>query len=102
MGDWWSGYSRLMNRLRMRGAARVFFDLTSEATTLGAVRSVLTLSRAIPAFQQTSDNWLKTKELAVTFLDSYGQEIGRLGLRLDDSYKLEDYPDHMVKAALAT
>jgi penicillin-binding protein 1A len=102
MGDFWSGYSRQVNRLRMRGPARVFFDLASEATTLGAAGAVVMLGLAIPAFQETSDNWLRTQELAVTFLDRYGQEVGRRGLRLDDSYKLEDYPDHMVKAALAT
>ena len=60
------------------------------------------LGLAIPAFEETSDNWLKTQELAVTFLDRYGQEIGRRGIRHDDSYRLEDFPDHLVKAALAT
>jgi penicillin-binding protein 1A len=101
-GAFWSGYSRQMNRLRVRGAKRVLLDLTSEAATLGAAGAVVMLGLAIPAFRETSENWLKTQELAVTFLDRYGQEIGRRGLRLDDSYKLEDYPDTMIKAALAT
>ncbi|MFC5487544.1 transglycosylase domain-containing protein, partial [Microvirga aerilata] len=57
---------------------------------------------ALPAFRETEDDWLKTQDLAVTFLDRYGQEVGRRGLNLDDSYKLEDFPDYMVKAALAT
>jgi penicillin-binding protein 1A len=101
-GAFWSGYSRQMNRLRVRGVKRVLLDLTSEAATLGAAGAVVMLGLAIPAFRETSENWLKTQELAVTFLDRYGQEIGRRGLRLDDSYKLEDYPDTMIKAALAT
>jgi penicillin-binding protein 1A len=60
------------------------------------------LALALPAFRETEDDWLKTQDLAVTFLDRYGQEVGRRGLHLDDSYKLEDFPDYMIKAALAT
>ena len=60
------------------------------------------LALALPAFRETSDNWLKTQELAVTFLDRYGQEIGRRGIRHDNSVKLEEFPDHLIKAALAT
>ncbi len=36
------------------------------------------------------------------FLDRYGNEIGRRGIRLDDSYPLEKLPDYFVKATLAT
>jgi penicillin-binding protein 1A len=102
LGDTWEGYSRRINRLRVRGAPRVILDLTSEAVTLGLVGGVLMLGLAIPAFRETSEDWLKTQELAVTFLDRYGQEIGRRGIRHDDSYKLEDFPDYLIKAALAT
>ena len=102
LGEAWEGYSRRVNRLRARGPLRVALDLTSEAATLGLAGGVVMLGLAIPAFRETSDNWLKTQELAVTFLDRYGQEIGRRGIRHDDSYKLEDFPDHLVKAALAT
>jgi penicillin-binding protein 1A len=102
LADAWEGYSRRINRLRVRGAPRAVLDLTSEAVTLGLAGGVVMLGLAIPAFEETSDNWLKTQELAVTFLDRYGQEIGRRGIRHDDSYRLEDFPDHLVKAALAT
>ena len=102
LGEAWDGYSRRVNRLRVRGVPRVLLDLTSEATTLGVAGGVLMLALAIPAFRETSENWLKTQDLAVTFLDRYGQEIGRRGIRHDDSYKLEDFPDHLIKAALAT
>ena len=101
-GDMWEGYSRKVNRLRVRGAPRVILDLTSEAVTLGVAGGIVMLGLAIPAFRETSDDWLKTQELAVTFLDRYGQEIGRRGIRHDDSYKLEEFPDYLVKAALAT
>ena len=102
LGDVWESYSRNVNRLKVRGAWRVVLDLTSEATTLGVAGGIVMLGLAIPAFRETSDDWLKTQELAVTFLDRYGQEIGRRGIRHDDSYKLEEFPDYLVKAALAT
>ncbi|MBB4041429.1 penicillin-binding protein 1A [Microvirga flocculans] len=98
----WEWYSEKLKHLRFRGAPRVVLDLTSEAVTLGAAGSVVMLALALPAFRETEDDWLKTQDLAVTFLDRYGQEVGRRGLHLDDSYKLEDFPDSMVKAALAT
>jgi penicillin-binding protein 1A len=102
LGRTWEAYSEKMKCLRFRGATRVVLDLTSEAATLGLGGAIVMLTLALPAFRETEDNWLKTQDLAVTFLDRYGQEIGRRGLHLDDSYKLEDFPDYMVKAALST
>nr|WP_279306488.1 PBP1A family penicillin-binding protein [Microvirga solisilvae] len=98
----YGSYSEKMKCLRFRGPTRVLLDLTSEATTLGAAGGIVMLALALPAFRETEDDWLKTQDLAVTFLDRYGQEVGRRGLHLDDSYKLEDFPDYMIKAALAT
>ncbi|QFU17101.1 transglycosylase domain-containing protein [Microvirga thermotolerans] len=98
----WEAYSDWAKCLRFRGAPRVILDLTSEATTLGLAGGVVMLALALPAFRETEEDWLKTQDLAVTFLDRYGQEVGRRGIRLDDSYRLEDFPDYLVKAALAT
>ncbi|AWM86462.1 transglycosylase domain-containing protein [Microvirga sp. 17 mud 1-3] len=98
----WEAYSDFAKCLRFRGAPRALLDLTSEATTLGLAGGVVMLALALPAFRETEEDWLKTQDLAVTFLDRYGQEVGRRGIRLDDSYKLEDFPDYLVKAALAT
>ena len=102
LGQAWESYSEKLKCLRFRGPLRAVLDLTSEATTLGLVGGVVMLALALPAFRETEEDWLKTQDLAVTFLDRYGQEVGRRGLHLDDSYKLEDFPDYMIKAALAT
>ncbi|WP_112663117.1 transglycosylase domain-containing protein [Microvirga flavescens] len=98
----WESYSEKSKWFRFQGAPRVVLDLTSEAVTLGAAGGIVLVALAIPAFHETRDDWLKTQDLAVTFLDRYGQEVGRRGIRYDDSYKLEDFPDYLVKAALAT
>ncbi len=62
-------FQRVMSRFAVHGWKRIALDLTSEAVTLGAGGAVLMLAFAQPAFQLTSENWLKQQDLAVTFLD---------------------------------
>ncbi|TVR09729.1 MAG: PBP1A family penicillin-binding protein [Salinarimonadaceae bacterium] len=103
--DWrafWTHYNNVMNAFRFRGARRMVLDLASEATTLGLAGAFVLLSLAIPAFHETNVDWRRTQDFAVTFLDRYGRDVGRRGIRHDDSVRLEDYPDHLIKAALAT
>jgi penicillin-binding protein 1A len=55
------------------------------------------------AFQMTSEgDWLKQSDLAVTFLDRYGNEVGQRGIKHDDAVPLDQYPDYLIKAVLAT
>src|SRR2546428_2740132 len=75
----------------------------SEAATIGLGGLVLMLALAIPAFRETSDDdWLKKSDLAVQFLDRYGTPIGSRGIKHNDSIPLEDFPDNLIKATLAT
>lgn len=99
----WEGYSAFMDRFHVSGMRRLAVEGLSEAATLGAAAAVLMLGLAIPAFEETSDeDWLKRSELAVTFLDRYGNRIGERGIRHNDSVPLEEMPDHLIKAVLAT
>jgi penicillin-binding protein 1A len=100
--DAWRRYSELMAKLRVRGASRVVFEVAGEATTIGVAGAIVMLTLAQPAFHETSENWLKRQDLAVTFLDRYGTEVGRRGIKHDDSVKLDEMPDYLIKAALAT
>src|SRR5262249_19776803 len=62
---------------------------------------LLMLALALPAFRETSeDDWLKKSELAVTFLDRYGNEIGSRGIRHKNSLQLHEFPGHLVQALL--
>jgi penicillin-binding protein 1A len=100
------GYERFatfMDRFHVSGWRRLLNELVSEGATLATAGAILTLALAIPAFQETSDDdWLKKSELAVTFLDRYGNEIGTRGIRHNDSIPLDQFPDHLIKAVLAT
>src|SRR5438876_375758 len=93
-----------MDRFHVAGWRRwVLVEPASEGFSLGTGGLILMLALAIPAFRETADDdWLKKSELAVTFLDRYGNEIGSRGIRHNDSVPLEEFPDHLIKAVLAT
>ena len=97
-------FTVIMDRFHVAGWRRwCFIEPISEMATLGACGLVLLLALAVPAFRETADDdWLKKSELAVTFLDRYGNEIGSRGIRHNDSIPLDEFPDHLIKAVLAT
>src|SRR5690348_17912331 len=92
-----------MDRFHVAGWRRLLNELVSEGATIGMFGLIVMLALAIPAFRETSDDdWLKKSELAVTFLDRYGNEVGSRGIRHNDSIPLDEFPDHLIKAVLAT
>jgi penicillin-binding protein 1A len=97
-------FTVVMDRFHVAGWRRWFFiEPFSEALSIGTIGMVLLLALAIPAFRETADDdWLKKSELAVTFLDRYGNEVGSRGIRHNDAIPLDEFPDHLIKATLAT
>jgi penicillin-binding protein 1A len=97
-------YSAFMDRFYVgRWKRWVFIEPLSEAATLGLAGLIVLLTLAGPAFRETADeDWLKKSDLAVTFLDRYGNPIGSRGIKHNDSIPLEDFPDTLIKATLAT
>ena len=83
-----------MDRFHVGGWRRwVFVEPLSEGATMGAGGLVVLLALALPAFRETADDdWLKKSELAVTFLDRYGNEIGSRGIKHNDSIPLDGVP----------
>jgi penicillin-binding protein 1A len=97
-------FSTFMDRFYVgRWKRWVFIEPASEAATIGLGGLLLMLALAVPAFRETADeDWLKKSDLAVTFLDRYGNPIGSRGITHHDSRPLEDFPDNLIKATLAT
>jgi penicillin-binding protein 1A len=97
-------FTAFMDRFHVSGWRRWYFvEPLSEALTIGTGGLLLVLTLAIPAFRETADDdWLKKSELAVTFLDRYGNEVGSRGIRHNDAIPLDEFPDHLIKATLAT
>ena len=107
MGEWlkrsYTGYSARLEKFSVRGFGRGAVELVSDGLTIGAGAAVVVLAFAIPAFDETrGDGWRTAQEYSVNFYDRYGALIGHRGLLHDDRVPLEEIPDHMIKATLAT
>jgi penicillin-binding protein 1A len=88
---------------RVRGVRRFFVEILSDGASFLAIGMVLVMGLALPAFQAVqSGSFNKPEDISVTFLDRYGNEIGRRGIRSDDSVPLGKLPDYFVKAAIST
>jgi penicillin-binding protein 1A len=97
-------FTAAMDHFHVAGWRRwLFVEPLSEVATLGAGALVVMLALAVPAYRQTADkDWLKKSDLAVTFLDRYGNKIASRGIKHNDSVPLDEMPDHLIKAVLAT
>src|SRR5262249_36474593 len=96
-------FSTFMDHFHTTGWRRGANEFFSEIATLSLAGMVLMLALAVPAFRETTDeNWRKKADLAGTFLDRYGNEVGARGIKHNDSVPLNELPDHLIKAVLAT
>ena len=59
------------------------------------------LALALPAFEETKYGE-KAQDISVTFQDRYGNEIGKRGILHSDAVPLDEIPQHMIQATLAT
>ncbi len=92
-----------MDRFHVTGWKKLFVNLACDGLTLGLGGLFVLAALAVPAFQAAENpNWQRAPDISVTFLDRHGQEIGKRGIRRDDSVPLEEYPDYVVQALLAT
>ncbi|MGB6493897.1 MAG: PBP1A family penicillin-binding protein, partial [Methylocella sp.] len=98
----YASFSAFMDGFHLAGWRHVLNEVACETLTLGIGLGLLALTLAGPAFQETSDNWLKKTDLAVTFLDRYGQEVGRRGIRHDDKVPFDELPQNLIHAVVAT
>ena len=102
LGVFWENATIFSRRFRVTGWRRGFFELASEGFTLGTVGAILMLALALPAFEETAKDWRTQGDYAVTLLDRYGNEIGQRGIIQRDSVPVDEMPDHVIKAVLAT
>ena len=100
--DLWEEITIFFRKFRVKGWKRIPFELLGEALTWGSVGLVVMLALAKPAFEIAKTDWRKKSEFAVTFLDRYGNVIGHRGIIHEDSVPIDELPDHLVKAVLAT
>jgi penicillin-binding protein 1A len=103
MGRVFTRVEDFFSRFRVSGIKRFFVEILSDGLSFLAIGLVLVTGLALPAFDATrSGRFNKAEDISVIFLDRYGKEVGRRGIRSDDSFALDKLPDYFVKAALAT
>ena len=100
--QWGSAYSSFLHRFRIAGLRRIAIDLIDDGLTFGTIAAFGLLAFALPPFAGTGDIWNKGREYAIVFTDLSGEIIGRRGIRQDDAIPLEEIPQLVVNAVLAT
>ncbi|MBD8065351.1 PBP1A family penicillin-binding protein [Devosia sp. PTR5] len=100
------GYTRFqdfMSIFHVSGIKRLFVELLSDGFSFFAIGCVLMTALALPAFDIIDRGaFNKAEDVSLIMLDRFGNEVGRRGIRSDDSVALKDMPDYLIKAALAT
>ncbi|KQZ63489.1 penicillin-binding protein [Rhizobium sp. Root149] len=102
LGEIWEEITIFSRRFRVRGWKRVVVEIADEGLTFGTAGFVLLLALAMPAFEETKEDWRSRGDFAVTFLDRYGNVVGHRGIIHEDAVPIDQLPDHLVKAVLAT
>ena len=100
--DLWNAVSSFFARFRLSGWKRLLNEAIAEGLTLGLGGLVVLYILAIPALNEFDENKINTGKYAVKFLDRNGTEIGQRGILHNDAVPLEEIPDHVIKATLAT
>ncbi len=101
-GETWESLTIFFRRFRVYGFKKGVIELACEGLTLGVFGALLMLALAKPAFEETDKNWRANQKYSVTFLDRFGNEIGRRGVLHNDAEPVDALPDHFIKAVLAT
>jgi penicillin-binding protein 1A len=98
----YNAFSSFFARFRLTGWRRIANELVSEGLTLGVGGLSVLYVLAIPAFNEYDESRITTGRYAVKFIDRNGTEIGQRGILHNDAVALEEIPDHLIKATLAT
>ncbi|MEQ1578501.1 MAG: PBP1A family penicillin-binding protein, partial [Hyphomicrobium sp.] len=98
----WNNTSSFFARFKLTGWKRILNELASSALTIGLGGMFVLYSLALPAFQEFDESRFLTGQYSVRFLDRDGNEIGKRGILHNDAVPLEEIPDAIIKATLAT
>jgi penicillin-binding protein 1A len=100
--DAWEEITIFFRKFRVKGWKRIPFELAGEALTWGSVGMVVMLALAKPTFEMVKEDWRTKQDYAVQFTDRYGNYIGSRGPDRADAVPIDDMPDYLIKALIAT
>jgi penicillin-binding protein 1A len=100
--DWYVSFSDWASEFAVTGVRRVLVEIASDGFSLVVLGCLAMLALALPAFREARSDWRAQTEYSVTFLDRFGNEVGRRGVLHNDTVPLSEMPDYVVKAVLGT
>jgi penicillin-binding protein 1A len=100
--DYWNAGSSFFARFQLTGWRRLLNEALSEGVSLATGAFVVLYAAALPALLEFDESKFSTGKYAVKFLDANGNELGKRGILHNDSVPLEEIPDTLIKATLAT
>jgi len=100
--DYWNAASSFFARFQLTGWRRFLNECASEGLTLATGGFVALYALALPALLEFDESRFLTGRYAVKFLDVNGNELGKRGILHNDSVPLDEIPDVVIKATLAT
>lgn len=86
----------------LRGWKRFFIEILDEALTLGFIGFTVFTFIGVSVFQITKQDWQSPDDFSVTFLDRYNHIIGTRGTMHEGDTSIDEMPDYVIKAVLAT
>ncbi|WP_208435169.1 transglycosylase domain-containing protein [Bartonella phoceensis] len=98
----WNRAKIISQSFRIRGWKRFIVEILDETLTLGLIGFALFTIVGISVFQLTKENWSLPKKFSILFLDRYGNPIGHRGALPTVFVPVEEMPDYVIKAVLAT
>lgn len=100
--DAYNAASSTFARFTLTGWRRLLNEGLSEGVSMLTGGLVVLYALALPALLDFDESKFSTGKYAVKFLDAGGNEIGKRGILHNDAVPLEEIPDVLIKATLAT
>lgn len=98
----WDNATIISRRLRVRGWKRLVVEILDEGLTLGLIGFAIFTFIGVSIFSLTKQDWHSPEDFAVNFLDRHGNFIGSRGSIHGEPVPIEEMPDIVIKAVLAT
>jgi len=98
----WSAYSTALDKWRITGGRRIIVDILSESGTMVTVALILIFHFALPAIEESDEVWNKGRQYSMVFTDKNGTFVGRRGILQNDAVPLDEIPQNLINAVLAT
>ncbi len=81
---------------------RIIVDILGDGATAATVALILIFYFAMPAIEESDEVWNKGRQYSIVFTDKNGTFVGRRGILQNDAIPLDEIPQHLIKAVLAT